>query len=59
MQAGLYGEFPSLTKLSEDDEPIATVSFDQYYATVAETWFGVPAGDVLHGNVAPLTDIFR
>jgi uncharacterized protein (DUF1501 family) len=59
VQAGLYGEFPSLTKLSEDDEPIATVSFDQYYATVAEAWFGVPAGDVLHGNVAPLTDIFR
>ena len=59
VRAGLYGEFPSLTKLSDDDEPIATVSFDQYYATVAETWFGVPAGDVLHGNVAPLTDIFR
>ena len=59
VHAGLHGEFPSLTKLSDADEPIATVSFDQYYATVAEAWFGVPAGDVLHGNVAPLPDIFE
>ena len=59
VRAGLYGEFPSLTKLSDDDEPIATVSFDQYYATVAESWFGVPAGDVLHGTPAPLADVFQ
>ena len=58
VRAGLYGEFPSLTKLSENDEPIATVSFDQYYATVAQSWFGVPAGDVLHGNVSPIADVF-
>lgn len=57
-RAGLYGEFPSLTKLSENDEPIATVSFDQYYATVAQSWFGVPAGDMLHGNVSPIADVF-
>jgi len=59
VRAGLYGEFPSLTTLSDDDEPIATVSFDQYYATVAEAWFGVPVSDVLHGNPAALADIVQ
>lgn len=59
VRAGLYGEFPSLTKLSDDDEPIATVSFDQYYATIAESWFGVPAGDVLHGSPAPIAEVFQ
>lgn len=57
VRAGPYGEFPSLTKLNDNNEPIATVSFDHYYATVAQSWFGVPASDVLHGNVSPIADI--
>jgi len=26
---------------------------DEYYATLAETWLGVPAGDLLPGSVNP------
>ena len=33
------------------------MGFDQYYATVAEHWFGVPAGDLLDRGVAPIDGI--
>jgi uncharacterized protein (DUF1501 family) len=56
---GLYGEYSSLTKLDENDDLIATMGFDQYYATVAESWFGVPAGDVLPGKVSPIPGIIK
>ena len=45
--AGRHGEPASLRKLDDDDNLIATVGMDQYYATLADAWFGVPAGDVL------------
>lgn len=50
---GIHGEAPSLTKL-EDDNLIATVDFEEYYATIAERWFGIPSGDVLDSNAAPI-----
>jgi uncharacterized protein (DUF1501 family) len=59
VKAGLHGEHPSLTKLDDDGQLIATVGFDQYYASIAETWFGVPASDVLPGSVKPLPDLLR
>jgi uncharacterized protein (DUF1501 family) len=59
VKAGLHGEHPSLTKLDGDGQLIATVGFDQYYATIAETWFGVPARDVLPGTVQPLPDLLQ
>ncbi len=59
VKAGLHGDHPSLTKLDGDGQLIATVGFDQYYATIAETWFGVPASDVLPGNVKPLPDLLQ
>jgi uncharacterized protein (DUF1501 family) len=59
VKAGLYGEYPSLTKLTEDGQLIATVGFDRYYATLAESWFGVPASDVLPGRVKPLTGLLQ
>ena len=49
VKAGIHGEHPSLTKLDDNDDLVATVGFDAYYATVAERWFGVPATDVLLG----------
>jgi uncharacterized protein (DUF1501 family) len=52
--AGVHGEHPSLVKLDDNDELVATVGFDAYYATIAEHWFGVPASDVLPGNVRPI-----
>ena len=58
VNTGLYGEHPSLTDLDENDDLIATTPFDQYYATVAEGWFGVPAGDVLSRGAAPIGGVF-
>jgi uncharacterized protein (DUF1501 family) len=56
---GLYGEYSSLTKLDENEDLIATMGFDQYYATVAESWFGVPASEVLPGKVSPIPGILK
>jgi uncharacterized protein (DUF1501 family) len=55
---GRFGEHPSLDTLDDNGDLIATMGFDQYYATVAEGWFGVPASDVLDGNVTPLDGVF-
>ena len=55
---GLYGEHPSLTDLDENSDVIATMGFDQYYASVAEGWFGVPAGDVLSGSPELIEGLF-
>jgi uncharacterized protein (DUF1501 family) len=49
VQAERLGAMPSLTKLDDEDNLKATVGMDEYYATVAERWFEVPAGDVLSG----------
>jgi uncharacterized protein (DUF1501 family) len=59
VKAGLYGEYSSLTKLAEDGQLIATVGFDQYYATLAESWFGIPASEVLPSGAKPLGGLLR
>lgn len=51
--AGIHGEMPSLTAL-DDGNLVASVDFEQYYATIAEKWFGVPSSEVLDSGVAPL-----
>ena len=53
------GEAPSLRSLDDDGNLVATIGMDAYYATLAESWFGVPAADVLPGSVAPLEGIVR
>lgn len=58
INAGLYGEHPSLTDFDDNGDLIATMQFDQYYATVAEGWFGVPAGDVVAAGTAPIAGVF-
>lgn len=57
VKEGLYGQHPSLTDLDEDDQLVASVGFDQYYATLAESWFGIPASEVLPGKPGPITGI--
>jgi uncharacterized protein (DUF1501 family) len=47
---GAFGEQPSLRHLDPDDNLKATVNMTEYYATIAESWFGIPAGDVLPGS---------
>jgi uncharacterized protein (DUF1501 family) len=54
VQPGRYGEYSSLTDLDADGNLRPTVTFDRYYATLAESWFGVPAGELLAGNPRPL-----
>ena len=58
-RAGRHGEAPSLRSLDDDGNLVATIGMDAYYATLAESWFGVPAADVLPGSVAPLEGIVR
>lgn len=52
--AGRHGEASSLRNLDDDGNLVATVGMDAYYATLAEAWFGVPAGDVLPGGPSPI-----
>lgn len=52
------GEPPSFTDSDDDGNFVATMSMDQYYATLAESWFGVPASDVLPGRPRPIDDVW-
>ena len=51
--SGIHGEAPSLTDL-HDDNLVATVDFEEYYATIAERWFGIHCGDVIDSAPAPI-----
>lgn len=55
--AGRHGEHPSLDTLDDNDDLVPTVGLDEYYATIAEHWFGVPASEVLAGSPAPVAGI--
>lgn len=50
VRQGVLGEVPRLDRLDPDGNLRATVSMTEYYATIAEHWLGVPAGDVLPGR---------
>ncbi len=54
-KAGLFGQYPSLTKLSDGDL-IHTVDFRSVYATVLDKWLGAPSELVL-GRKFPLLPI--
>jgi hypothetical protein len=43
----------------EDDNFVATMMMDQYYATLAEKWFGVDANDVLPTNAKPVDGLIN
>ena len=58
VNAGRHGEHPSLTDLDDNDNLKPTVGLDQYYATVAEGWFGVPTSDVLDTGATAIPGIF-
>ncbi len=51
---GLHGEAPSLDRLDGDGNLVATTMVEEYYATIAEGWLGIPASSVLAGG-APRT----
>jgi uncharacterized protein (DUF1501 family) len=49
---GLFGQYPDLAidSLDRDQNLVATVSMADYYASLAEDWFGVPASSVIPGG---------
>jgi uncharacterized protein (DUF1501 family) len=53
VNAGTHGEAPSLTNL-DDGNLVATVDFENYYATLAEQWFGIPSSEVLESSARPI-----
>ena len=48
VKGGLYGDAPSLTNLDQGDLRY-TVDFRSVYATMLETWFGMPSQQILGG----------
>jgi len=53
---GVHGEAPSLSKL-DDDNLVATARFEDYYATIAEDWFGIAADEVLPTGGSPVSGL--
>jgi uncharacterized protein (DUF1501 family) len=51
---GLYGEQPSLSRLSGDGNTTFAIDFRGMYATVLERWWGVPSAEPLGGRFAPV-----
>ena len=51
---GLYGEQPSLERLSGDGNTGFAIDFRSVYATVLDRWWGVPSAEPLGGRFAPL-----
>ncbi len=52
--AGRHGEKPSLDDLDDDGNLVATVPLVDYYATLAESWLGVPNAMVLATPGTPI-----
>jgi uncharacterized protein (DUF1501 family) len=51
---GLYGEQPSLDRLSGDGNTGYAIDFRSVYATVLEDWWGIPSATPLVGRFATL-----
>lgn len=51
--AGLHGDAPRLDRLDDDGNLVATAVLEDYYATLAESWLGVPADEVLSTPANP------
>ncbi len=54
---GLFGTYPNLGSLDGDGNLKATVDLWDYYATLAQSWLGVPAVDVLGAGASPIPGI--
>jgi uncharacterized protein (DUF1501 family) len=55
---GVYGQRPSFTALDRDGNLVSPVGMGEYYAVLA-SFLGVPPGEVLPGNPAPVPGIVR
>jgi len=54
VKPGLAGPMPSLLDL-EDDDLKMTVDFRRVYATILESWLGIPSRSALNGTFDPLS----
>lgn len=55
-RSGVHGDVPDLRRL-DDGNLVATARFEDYYATIAEDWFGIAARDVLPNGATPITGL--
>ncbi|MFT7473745.1 MAG: hypothetical protein ACI81L_000660 [Verrucomicrobiales bacterium] len=53
VNAGVHGGAPSLRNL-DDDNLKATIDLEEYYATIAEQWFGIPSSEMLESGATPI-----
>ncbi len=53
VKPGLLGRYPSLSDLDDGDLK-TVVDFRRVYATILESWLGLPAGAALGGKFEPL-----
>ena len=51
---GMYGEQPSLDRLSGDANTAFAIDFRSVYATILDRWWGVPSAGPLGGRFAPV-----
>jgi len=54
VRGGMYGAPPSLDRLDGNGNVAHAIDFRSVYATVLETWWGVPATSALRGSFRPL-----
>lgn len=57
--AGLHGAPLSLTDLDASDNLRATTTLEEYYATLAEHWFGIDAARVLPTKPKPIAGVLN
>lgn len=55
-RSGVHGDPPDLRSL-DDGNVVATARFEDYYATIAEDWFGIHADLVLPTGGTPITGL--
>ena len=58
VNTGLFGDAPSIDRLNDDGNLVATTMLDDYYATVAEGWLGIDADLVLPNGGTVITELF-
>jgi len=58
VRGGLHGQAPSLTDLVDGDYPIATVHYNEVYASVLQQWMGIDPRPVLGGTPNQLDRLF-
>lgn len=55
---GMHSEYSSLTKLDSDDNLVATVMMDRYFATLG-SWLGIDHADIVSARSKPIGGVFR